>query len=698
LNRSLHELARLYGIQISYIDMKGERRHAHPEALLLVLRAMGAAIDRIDDAPEALRHRKDALRKRTTERVMVAWDGKLGQLRFEFGYHEVEMKGQPVFVISAPQRAYFPGSEVQSDIERQFEAEVPLPPGEGARRAGEGRNGETFRRRRPHPALRATLSRREKDSLLGKSRLPNAHPRLWGIFAPTYALHSKRNPFAGDLTDFENFMDWISSMGGSVAATLPLLGAFLKEPFEPSPYSPATRLFWNEFYIDLHRIPEFHGQAALEASKRTRLVDYCSVMAHKRRVLEELSMRFFSKGTRDRIHAFQKFVRENKGVEDYAKFRAVTDRQRMGWHAWPARLRDGTIRKGDYDEAAKSYHLYSQWIIQEQLAALAQRAASHGQFLYLDLPLGLHRESYDVWRDRHLFVEGVAGGAPPDPVFSKGQNWCFPPMNPEAMRLNRYQYVIAYLRNHLRYARLLRIDHVMGLHRLYWIPDGLTGDKGVYVEYPAEELWAILSLESHRHRAGIVGENLGTVPPAVNTAMLKHDIRQMYVVQYEVMGNPDKPSLASPPEKCVASLNTHDMAPFRAFLDGTDIDDRVNLAFLDEADSRIERRQRMKMKAAMERLNSFERKHSVVRDRASFAKKGFTQVLQFLSNSMANIVLVNVEDLWEETLPQNVPATTTERPNWRRRVRPSLERIRKMAGLAEVLSNVFAQRSRSLPV
>src|SRR5436190_16368233 len=121
-----------------------------------------------------------------------------------------------------------------------------------------------------------------------------------------------------------------------------------------------------------------------------------------------------------------------------------------------------------------------------------------------------------MWRNREFFVRGVAVGVPPDVLFTTGQNWTFPPMNPEAMRLNRYQYYIAYIRNHLRFARLLRIDHVMGLHRLYWIPNELGGDKGVYVEYPAEELYAILSLESHRHKAGIVGENLGVVPRIVN--------------------------------------------------------------------------------------------------------------------------------------------------------------------------------------
>jgi 4-alpha-glucanotransferase len=625
--------------------MTKRRRNAQPEALLLVLKAMGADLSSVDDVPEALRRRKEELReRRRVEPVMVAWDGKLGKLAFEFGYHDVEIQGQPVLVISAPARAYFPGTKSET---------VP-------------------------------------------------HPRLWGIFAPTYALHSQRNPNAGDLTDFEQLMDWMYGLGGSVAATLPLLGAFLDEPFEPSPYSPATRLFWNEFYVDLERIPEFAGHGAVEPLKKTQRIDYRGVMAHKRRILENLSQTFFSAATEKRLQAFREFCRANKNVEDYAKFRAAMDRLRTPWHDWPARLRDGSIRKDDYDETAKNYHLYAQWIIQEQIQRLSQRAADRGQFLYLDLPLGLHSAGYDIWRNRDLFVHGVRGGAPPDPVFTKGQNWCFPPMNPETMRLNRYQYVIAYLRNHLRYAKLLRIDHVMGLHRLYWIPDELSGDKGVYVKYPAEELWAILSLESHRHKAGIVGENLGTVPPEVNAAMAKHDIRQMYVVQYEIMGSPGKPGLGPPPEQCVAVLNTHDMPPFRAFLDGTDIDDRLDLGFLNEKTARIERKQRAKMRAALEKWGLYERPRAVINHPYSSpmpaAPMSHIEVTRFLSNSMANIVLINLEDLWEETLPQNVPATSTERPNWRRRVRPSIEQIRKMARVAEVLSNVFAQRSRSLPV
>jgi hypothetical protein len=298
LNSDLLELSRLYGIQTSYLDMTKQAQTAHPDALLLVLKAMGADVNGMDDVPAALQSRKQELLERTVEPVMVAWDGKFGEQRLEFGYHQVEIKGKEVFVISAPSKAYFTGG------------------------------------------------------------------RLWGVFAPAYALHSKRNPAAGDLTDFENLLDWMHGLGGSVAATLPLLGAFLDEPFEPSPYSPATRLFWNEFYIDVERIPEFAGRRRMDPMQPNDFIDYRAVMTQKRRVLEELAQTFFTNATPERLQAFGKFLRSNPAVEDYAGFRAVMDRQRTSWHSWPARQRDGKIRKGDYEETAKNYHLYAQWIIQ----------------------------------------------------------------------------------------------------------------------------------------------------------------------------------------------------------------------------------------------------------------------------------------------------------------------------------------------
>src|SRR3990172_6909058 len=227
-------------------------------------------------------------------------------------------------------------------------------------------------------------------------------------------------------------------------------------------------------------------------------------------------------------------------VEDYARFRATGERQRAPWPSWSRPLCDGVLTEGDYDERARRYHLYVQWVAREQIRVLSEHSRRAGVNLYLDLPLGVHPHSYDVWREREAFVLGVSGGAPPDVVFTQGQDWGFPPLHPEAIREQGYRYVIAYLRHQLQHTTLLRIDHVMGLHRLFWIPKGLEARDGVCVRYPAEELYAIFCLESHRHRASIVGENLGTVPAYVNSAMARHNLHRMYVLQYELDPGPNK--------------------------------------------------------------------------------------------------------------------------------------------------------------
>jgi 4-alpha-glucanotransferase len=262
-------------------------------------------------------------------------------------------------------------------------------------------------------------------------------------------------------------------------------------------------------------------------------------------------------------------------------------------------------------------------------------------------------------------------------------------MDPHAMRRTQHQYTIAYIRNHLRFARLLRIDHVMGLHRLYCIPDGQSGEKGVYVEYPADELYAILSLEAQRHRAGIVGENLGTVPTIVNRSMVRHGIHRMFVVQYEIAGDPAKAALNKPVRQSIASLNTHDMPPFRAFWDLSDIDDRVDLNFLTEKAARAERRQRTRLKEA---LVGYLRRRKFLQNSRVTAESVFQALMAFLSSSHANIVLVNLEDTWQETEPQNVPATHRERPNWTRRFRHSIEEMQQMPEVVETLRTVSALR------
>ncbi len=248
-------------------------------------------------------------------------------------------------------------------------------------------------------------------------------------------------------------------------------------------------------------------------------------------------------------------------MEDYAAFRAAWDARKAPWPTWPAPARDGLLREGDFGGQAKRYHLFVQWALHLQLRELS---SGPRKLLYLDLPLGASYDGYDVWRRRDLFALEASAGAPPDDFFTKGQDWGFPPLHPERSREEGHAYFRECLANQLRYAGTLRIDHVMGLHRFFWIPKGAGPAEGTYVRYPAEELYAVACLESVRHRARIVGEDLGTVPRYVRPAMARHGILRMFVAQFGLSPDPRR-ALGGIPRACVASVNTHDMPTFASF-------------------------------------------------------------------------------------------------------------------------------------
>jgi 4-alpha-glucanotransferase len=412
------------------------------------------------------------------------------------------------------------------------------------------------------------------------------------------------------------------------------------------------------------------------------LVDYRRQMALKRRVLEELARAFFAKPS-PRMDSLHSFVAAHPQVEDYARFRAVGERRRAPWPAWPSPLRDGVIREGDYDEEVKRYHLYVQWQADEQLQAIAAKARGAGPGFYLDLPLGVNPDSYDVWRQRGLFATGMAAGSPPDPFFAGGQNWGFPPLHPQQIRQDGYRYVSAYLRHHLRLAGVLRIDHMMGFHRLFWVPQGCGAREGVYVKYPAEELYAVFSLESHRHRSILIGEDLGTVPEEVRPAMARHNINRMYVMQYELQ--PQYQNALTPvyPD-CIAVLNTHDMPPFFAWWQGLDIEERVSLGILNPAIAEEERKKRRQMlDALIQALQRQGRLRGPVEPKAVLWAS-----LAHLCEGAAQLVLHNLEDLWLETQSQNVPGTWRERPNWGLKARYSLEEMGRTPEVLDVLRQI----------
>jgi 4-alpha-glucanotransferase len=654
----LTELGRLFRLEPFYEDMHGERQTADPEAVLLVLRALGAELTDFGSVREAVRARRDQLDRLAIQPVHVAWGGLLPRLRVRLPHDRVERVAIELRLESG---------EVQL-------VHADAQPANARPRYGWRPTHALRLPRLPHGyhvvAVEARSGTFETFVIAAPRQAHTEGDREWGVFIPLYSICSARSWGIGDYTDLERLARWTGSLGGGFVATLPLLATFLDAPFEPSPYSPASRLFWNELFLDVTAIPGWQGAMhtdladELATCRAGDVVDYRRIAALKRRELER-ALRARATDTHV-TEGMRSYAQEHAHAVDYARFRAVCDRRRVGWEEWPERLRDGIITDVDYAPEDYHYHLFAQWQAEHQLGRIAAAHAEGAAALYLDMPLGVNPHSYDAWRFRELFAAGVSAGAPPDPLFTGGQNWGFRPLNPGPLRASRYAYLIEALRHHFRHASILRLDHVMAFYRLFWVPDGLPATRGVYVRYDEDELFAVLVLESARHRAVAVGEDLGTVPAAVRRAMERHGVQRMHVVQFEA--SPERnPPVAPPPRWVVASLNTHDMPTFAGFWRGTDIDDQLELGLIDQHEYMRAQRRRAVLRERLAALIA-------PGDHAGPAEVS-TGLLQRLAESPARYVLVTLEDLWLEERPQNVPGTHAERPNWQRRSRRTLDDI-----------------------
>jgi 4-alpha-glucanotransferase len=646
---ALQRTARAHGIQTSYIDSSGQERFASEETLRVILQRLGADEHvplPIDPVAVSWQKSKSLLKIRASEKPR----------RIEIA---LEDGGKPLPI---------PNSQTRELEGGHFELHLPVPD------LPTGYHDLVFTTRSgEHRALLISAPR--------KFYAEPARPRQWGVFLPLYATHSATSWGAGNLSDWQSLASWVGDLGGNVVGTLPILSAFLEYPkCEPSPYSPASRLFWNEFFIDITAIPEFAGSNAaaryvrnasfrrkLERFQRDELIDYPAQWALRKEVLQMLARDFFARQT-GRWHEFQAFLKRRPDVREYARFRATCDKLRASWQTWP--------RRAPFDDTVRDFYLYIQWIAQEQIDRVLTFCRERGLKFYLDLPLGVNPDGFDAWRYRDFFARNVSAGAPPDPFFTKGQDWGFAPLDPQRSRELRYEYVVEYLRFQMRHTGLLRIDHVMGLHRLWWVPHGYPASAGAYVRYPADELYAILSVESHRHKTMLVGGNLGTVPPEVNKSMDRHGLRRMYVVQYE---QPLEGPLRAPEAQVVASVNTHDMPMFAAHWKGLDILDRFALGLIPRKDLPSQKRHRAQLRKNLVR---FLRAKKLLAAHASSSAAVLDGVLKFLARGPAETVLVNLEDLWGETRAQNVPGTSAERPNWQRKAARSLEQIGRDATLA----------------
>jgi 4-alpha-glucanotransferase len=699
---SLYELAHLYGVQTAYHNVLHQRRPASVDTLLTILKALEAPLERLEDVPSALRERRKELWQRPLEPVTVAWNGNLSSLSLRLPSSLAEVK--LACHLTTENGECCEQSYLTRDLKTLEMVEL---------------EGMKYELKELHwkdtvPPGYHRLSVRIKgvtdETLVISAPTRLYHPpeaeayRRWGVFIPLYALTRGRGWGSGDLSDLQTLVSWVSEMGGNIVGMLPMLAAFLDNTTDPSPYIPASRLLWNEFYLDIMSVPELEicqksralltsvsFQKEIETLRNAPQVDYHRIMIKKRQILEELCRCLFATPSKRR-YALLRFIKTNPVVEDYACFRAARERHGPSWQTWPRPLFSGVVGEGDYGDEAKQYYLYTQWLIHEQMTGLLKTARASNVTLYFDLPLGIHPDSYDIWRERDAFISGISAGAPPDAIFTKGQNWGFPPLHPERIRKQGYHYFIAYLRHHLKSAGVLRIDHVMGLHRLFCIPESMSASEGTYVRYHPDELYAILSLESHRSRTVIVGEDLGTVPHYVRPVMKKHGVYRMYVMHYELASAGTGKILKPIPGNSIASLNTHDMFPFAAIWNGLDIEQRAALGLLGSAAANRERRFWEERKRALVRLLQ---EKGVLDKTPASAEAVLRACLAFLSVSDAGMVLVNLEDLWLETRPQNIPSTTDDvYPNWRNKARYRLDELCQMPQVVAILRMVDRIRKR----
>jgi 4-alpha-glucanotransferase len=678
----MRQLARVHGLSLSFEDGFRRRRRVSDDVLEGVLR--GLDVDPRDPG-RALRAAVEERWSALCDPVAVAWGGRL----------------ELVVRVPASERGSI-GVTIDCEAGETFEerlsrAHLPIEERfDGARESVVSRRLR-FPHRLPGGYHRATirLGRRSAEVLVisapRRAPVPGPGAREFGVVAPLYSLRSSHGHGIADLGDLRRLLDWTGRHGGAFVGTLPLLAGFLDEPAEISPYRPVSRLAWNELYLELPAIPEWNASAAgatvpdptgsSEARRlgRSMLADPAAVYALKQPAIEALARRAF--GVRGgRRAALEAFEAERPEIAAYARFRAAEPELGRRWRDWPAGARGGSLRGADVRHDRYEFHLYAQLVMHEQLEALSSPGEGAQPGLYLDLPLGAHPDGFDTWRDPDSFAMELGVGAPPDRLFEGGQSWGFPPQHPRRARQLGYRHFIEVIRNHLRYARMLRIDHVMGLHRLYVIPPGGEARDGTYLRFEAEELWAILVLEATRAGAILVGEDLGTVPRAVRSAMRRHGAGGMHVLEFAI--RPDAtPAVVSPPTGSLASLSTHDLSPFPGWLVGEDIRTRRRIGLIDsgaEAEA-VRRRERD--------VRTLRRLLGLAADAA--ASEVVLASLDHLGSSDAALVAVSLDELDGRVDAQNVPGTGDEHPNWRRRVetrRDTLESPRVVGAMSALAS------------
>jgi len=530
--------------------------------------------------------------------------------------------------------------------------------------------------------------------------------RSAGFNITLYGLRSSRNWGCGDFTDLRALAKWAyNEIGFSFIGVNPLHALHNRAPYNTSPYLPLSLYYKNLIYLDVEAVPEFAAsclaraivsnagfQHELARLRSSEIVCYHDVDRIKRRVLKSL-FREFRQRRSLRWEAFEQYCeREGEMLHSFALYCALDeilhkqDRNRWTWRQWPEEYQSPNTEPARRFAAEHrrllQFYKYIQFLIDEQLSATQSDLRENGLSigLYHDLALATDSCGADLWAYREFYINGCRVGAPPDDFSPNGQDWAFPPPNADAHYADGYRLYRESIRKIVQYGGALRIDHVMRLFRLFWMPEGASAQQGTYVRDRATDLMRILALESVRSQNIVIGEDLGTVTDEIREMLARFGILSYRLFYFEKYRDGRFKGTGEYPRQALVASSTHDLATMCGFWLGRDIEARRSAGLVDEAVAARQQQDRQREKQQMLNVLHSERllPDSYARDARHVPEVDghlHHAIVGFLARVPSMLLLLNQEDLTKETEQQNLPGSTSEYPNWQRKMRATIESL-----------------------
>ncbi|MBA6363571.1 4-alpha-glucanotransferase [Colwellia sp. BRX8-8] len=527
--------------------------------------------------------------------------------------------------------------------------------------------------------------------------------KMWGYAAQLYSLKSESNWGMGDFGDLKTLVKNSAEQGAAAIGLNPLHPLYQNNPAHRSPYSPTSRCFLNSLYIDVTQVPNFSSckaaqlrfnsdefQAKVNFVRNTELIDYPGVADVKFEIIELLFEDFIQANNDQNVSAtYQEFsdfkAEQGDDLLLLTTFDALYEYFRMinsnayGWKMWPSEFQSphsAQVAAFQQQHAKRlDYFAFLQWLAHRQLTDVAALTEQAGMpiGLYLDLAVGCDGSGVDVWSDKDVYVSGAAVGAPPDAMNTLGQDWGLTPINPVALQQQGYLPLIKALRSNMQYAGALRIDHILGLMRQYWVAPGMKADQGVYITFPFKDILRIIALESRRNDCVVIGEDLGTVPDGFSEIMAAAGLLSYKVLFFErwESGLFKRPELY--PAQSMVTVSTHDLPTLTGWWTGRDLHWRqaLNLYPSDEMGQQ-ERQTRIQdrslLVAALADLDVIDVTKAPQQSPAIINTELSIAVQKYMAKAHSHIQLIPLEDTLEIVEQVNIPGTIDEHPNWRQKL------------------------------